>query len=251
LSRLTKFFLGIILITVAAACSSTVDTSKFSAEEHYNYALKLYNDTDYELALQEFQNFLLQYPGSTFNDDAQYYLGMTYFKRKQYLLGAYEFSKLIKNIAASPFVPDAQFLLAESYYMLAPSYQLDQAYTKKAIEEYQAFIDFFPSNARVEEAEKKIVELNERLARKDYESAVIYEKMEYTKAAIKYYGSIADTYHDTKYGPVALYKKIILEEQKSMTGEALSDIAVFQSRYPQDSNITEIQNLEAKLSVKK
>jgi len=251
LSRLIKFFLGLIIIVVVAGCASTVDTSKFSAEEHYNYALKLYNEEDYELALQEFQNFLLQYPGSTFNDDAQYYLGMTYYKRKQYLLGAYEFSKLIRNIAASPFVPEAQFMLAESYYLLAPVYQLDQAYTKKSIEEYQAFIDFFPSNTRVEEAEKKIAELNERLAQKEYESAVIYERMEYEKAAIKYFGSIADTYHDTKYGPLALYRKILLEDKKLMTGEALSDIAVFLSRYPQDSNAKEIQDVEAKLSVKK
>ena len=241
---------GIVLIVLFAGCSSLQDTSSFTAEEHYNYALKLYNEEDYEPALQEFQNFLLQYPGSTFNDDAQYYLGMTYFKREQYLLGAYEFSKLIKNIAASPYVPDAQFMLAESYYLLSPSYQLDQAYTKKAIEEFQAFIDFFPSNPKVEEAERKIKELNEKLAEKDYMAAYIYEKMEYEKAAIKYYGQVADTYHDTKYGPLALYNKIMLEERKSMKGEALGDIAVFLTRYPQDSNSKQLQELETQLSKK-
>jgi outer membrane protein assembly factor BamD len=251
LSKLTKFFIGFFIVVLVAGCSSSVDTTGFTAEEYYNYAINLYNDEDYEPALAEFQNFLLQFPGSTFNDDAQYYLGMTYYKRKQYLLGAYEFSKLVRNIAASPFVPDAQFMLAESYYKLAPVYQLDQAYTKKAIEEYQAFIDFFPANPKVEDAEKKIAELNERLARKDYESAVIYEKMEYEKAAIKYFGNIADTYHDTKYGPLALYRKILLEDKKLMTGEALNDIAVFMARYPQDSDAKEMQEIETKLSAKK
>jgi outer membrane protein assembly factor BamD len=245
-----NYSLGLILVILLAGCSSSLDTSSFTAEEHYNYALKLYNEEDYEQALQEFQNFILQYPGSTFNDDAQYYLGMTYYKREQYLLAAYEFSKLIKNIAASPFVPDAQFMLAESYYNLSPVYQLDQAYTKKAIEEYQAFIDFFPANPKVEEAERKINELNEKLAEKEYKAAYIYEKMEYQNAAIKYYGLVADTYHDTKYGPLALYNKIMLEEKKMMTGETLNDIAVFISRYPNDSNAKKLQDLELQLSKK-
>ncbi len=109
----TKNLLYVLIAVLIVGCSSSKDTSKFSPEEHFNYALKLYNEGDYEPALQEFQNFVLQYSGSAYNDDAQYYLAMTYFQRKQYLLGAYEFSKLIRNISASPFVPDAQCMLAE------------------------------------------------------------------------------------------------------------------------------------------
>lgn len=232
-------------------CSGSVDTSKMNAEEYYNYILKLYNDGDYELAVADFQNFLLQYSGSAFNDDAQYYLAMTYYNRDQYLLAAYEFSKLIRNIPASPFVPEAQYMLAESYFQLSPPYQLDQAYTKKAIEEFQAFIDFFPANAKVAEAEQKIKFLTEKLAEKDYMGAVIYEKMEYERAAIKYYATVADTYHDTKYAPISLYKKIMLEVKKGMNNEALADISLFLNRYPADSNSGELKELETKLSVTK
>ena len=239
---------SLILLLSIIGCSRLKDTSKFSAEEYYNYVYELYNDKEYELAVSEFQNFLLQYSGSAFNDDAQFYLGMTYYKRGQYLLGAYEFSKLIRNIPASPFVPEAQFMLAESYYQLSPPYQLDQAYTKKAIEEFQAFIDFFPSNAKVGEAENKIKELTDKLAEKDYMSAVIYEKMEYEKAAIKSYSAVAETYHDTKFAPVSLYKKILIEAKKGMKNEALADINIFLNRYPSDSNANEIKDLESKLS---
>ncbi len=103
---------ALFLIVIAAACTSSVDTSQFNSEEYFNYAMQLYNEEDYELALMQFQNILLQFPGSPVNDDSQYYLGMTYFKREQFLLAAYEFSKLIRNIPASPFVPDSQFMLA-------------------------------------------------------------------------------------------------------------------------------------------
>ncbi|MEW6195775.1 MAG: outer membrane protein assembly factor BamD [Bacteroidota bacterium] len=237
--------LGALLIS---ACSSSVDTSKFNADEYFTYAMGLYNDEDYEIAVNEFQNITLQFPGSAVNDDSQFYLGMTYFKREQFLLAAYEFSKLIRNTPASPFVPEAQFMLGESYYQLSPPYQLDQAYTKKAIEEFQAFIDFFPSSNKVEEAENKIKELNEKLAEKDYQSAVIYEKMEYERAAIKYFAQVFETYHDTKFAPLALYNKIKIELRKEMKNEALADISAFLSRYPDDPNAKEMQQIEQSLS---
>lgn len=209
--------------------------------------MNLYNEEEYETAVQEFQNFLLQYSGSAYNDDAQFYFAMTYFKRGQYLLAAYEFSKLIRNIPASPFVPEAQFMLAESYYQLAPPYQLDQAYTKKAIEEFQVFIDFFPADKKVADAESKIKELTERLAEKEYQSGLIYEKMEYEKAAIKYYAYVADTYHDTKFAPISLYRKIQLEIKKGMNAEAITDINTYLNRYPNDERVNDVKQLEAKL----
>lgn len=246
-----KILLYLLLGAFIVGCSSSMDTTKFTPEEHFNYAMKLYNEGDYQPALQEFQNFVLQFSGSAFSDDAQYYLAMTYYQRKQYLLAAYEFSKLIKNISASPFVPDAQFMLAECYYQLSPAYQLDQSYTKKAIEEFQAFIDFFPSNKKVEEAEKKIKEMNDKLAEKEYRSAVIYEKMSYEIAAMKYYNYVVDTYHDTQYAPMALYNKIKIEVKKNLNNEALSDIGLFLSRYPNDVNAKELQGIETSLSGKK
>lgn len=247
LNRYIKSLAIFVIVFTFAGCSSSVDTSQFTPEEYFNYVMKLYNDEDYELAVNEFQNIIIQYPASSVSDDAQFYLGMTYYKRAQFLLAAYEFSKLINNIPASPFVPESQYMLAESYYQLSPPYQLEQSYTKKAIEEFQAFIDFFPSNAKVEEAETKIKELNNKLAEKEYNSALIYQKMEYEYAAMKYYSFVTDTYHDTKYAPLALYNKIKIELKKGLNNDALSDISIFLSRYPNDTNAKELQEIESGL----
>jgi outer membrane protein assembly factor BamD len=232
------------LIFLVSACSSSRDTTTMTAEEHYEYVMEYYNDEDYEESVKELQTLLLQYPGSVITDDAQYYLGMSYFNRDQFLLAAYEFSKLIRDIPASTFVPDAQFKLADSYYQLSPPYQLDQAYTKKAIEEFQAYIDFFPTSPSVDEAEQKIKELNEKLAEKDYRAAFIYEKMEYNRAALQYYTQVVETYHDTKFAPMALYKKIMLENKRAQYTDALKDIRDFLSRYPDDQRAEELTDLQ-------
>lgn len=237
----------LLIVIIVYGCSGAPDTSVLSPEEHFNYVMELYNDEDYDEAVNEFQTLLLQYPGSTINDDAQYYLGMTYFKREQFLLAAYEFSKLIRDIPASPFVAEAQYMLAESYYQLSPPFPLDQAYTKKAIDEFQAFIEFFPTNPKIEEAEQKIDELNNKLAEKDYRSAVIYEKMGYNKAAIEYYDKVVDTYHDTEFAPMALYNKIQLEIKRDQTADALRDISEFLSRYPDDPRAQDVAQLQDNL----
>ena len=123
------------------------------------YAVTLYEQEDYEEAIKEFEAIILQYPGSSIIDDAQYYLAMTRFQRKEYILAAYQFSKLIKGMPSSEFLADAQYMLADCYYELSPDFTLDQQYSKKAVEEFQVFIDFFPLNEKVAQADAKIKEL--------------------------------------------------------------------------------------------
>ncbi len=244
-------YAALILITFMWACSGGKDTGSMSPEEHLQYAMSLYNDEDYEQAIKEFQSIILQYAGNPVNDDAQFYLGMTYFKQEQFLLAAYEFSKLIRDIPASPLVPEAQFMLADSYYELSPPYPLEQSYTKKAIDEFQAFIDYFPLDKRVEEAERKINELNEKLAEKEYNAGVIYEKMEYYNAAIIYYERVFEAYHDSKFAPVALYRKIKLLIDKDRKSEALKDIATFLAKYSDSEYVEEVKKLQNEIIASK
>lgn len=228
-------------------CSSSQDLSDLTPEERLQNAIKFYEDEDGEDAVREFEAILLQYPGSSIIDDAQYYLGLTRFQRTEYIIAAYEFSKLIKNIPTSPFVPDGQFMLAECYFELSPNFNLDQSYTKKAIQEYQAFIDFFPLNEKVHDAELKIKELNEKLAEKDLSIANIYEKLSYYNASIQYYEYVVETYHDTEYAPQALFSKIKLLIDREREGEALADIKKFLLLYPDDEKADQVKALQESL----
>jgi outer membrane protein assembly factor BamD len=228
-------------------CSSSIDTTNLGAQERLDYAIRLFNEEDFELAIPEFQAIILQFPGNAVVDDAQYYLAMCRFQRGELVLAAFEFSKLIKNMTASEFVPQAQFMLAESYYQLSPNFSLDQKYTKKAIEEYQAFLDFFPANPNVAEAEKKIKELNTKLAQKEYNAAVIYEKLEFFTAASKYYDNVVEVYHDTPFAPMALYNKINILRSRDKNVDALNEVSKFLQRYPNNERSKEMESLKSSL----
>jgi len=244
------FSISSAILLLIWGCSSTRDLSDLNPEERLAGAIRLFEDEDFEDAATASEAFLLQYPGSSIVDDAQYYLGKCKFEREEYILSAFEFSKLIKNMPASEFISNAQFMLAESYYELSPDYTLDQKYSRKAIEEYQAFIDFFPLNQNVAEAERKMSELNDKLARKEYSIAVIYEKMDYYTASLKYYDAVVEIYHDTQYAPLALYSKIKLLMDREREDEALKEMRKFITMYPEDQNFNEIESLKNSLEAK-
>jgi outer membrane protein assembly factor BamD len=244
-----KKVFGIILLAILIfGCSGSQETSMMNADEHLEYAMEMYNDGDYQFSIREFQSIILQFPGNTVNDDAQYYLAMSYFNDDQYLLAGYEFSKLIRDIKGSEFVSMSQFMLAESYYQLSPPYPLEQSYTKKAIEEFQAFIDFFPIDDKGKEAERKIQELNMKLAQKLFESAQIYEKMGYFNASLEYYTKVYEIYHDTEYAPISFHRKITILLEKEQFAIAVENMKLFLNKYPETEFTAEIQNLYDEMS---
>jgi len=242
----TLIFLPFLLLFIVG-CASTIDTANMTSEQRFKYAMDFYNDEEYDKAIQEFDAVMLQFPGNEIIDDAQFYLAKSRLARTEYILAASEFSRLIRNMPASSFVPEAQYNLAECYYKLSPPYPLDQRYTKKGIEEYQAYIDFFPTDPKVPEAEAKIKELNDKLAHKAYNAAVIYEKMDYDKAAVAYYDNVEAIYHDTQYAPMASFKKINVLTGLKKNEAALKEIESFLIKYPQDENYLKVEELKTKL----
>ena len=102
----------------------------------------------------------------------------------------------------------------------------------------------------MKEAEDKIKEMNNKLAKKDYQIAHIYEKLDYNKAALIYFDILLDTYHDTKFAPMAMYDKIVLLVDRKKDSEALQEIDKFISTYPNNEKIADVKKLKNSLESK-
>ncbi len=248
--KILQFTLLFALLITLISCSGSQDITGLSADEKFKIAKAKFDDEDYEDALIDLQAILLQYAGTAIIDDAQFYLGMCHFKKNEFIRSAFEFSKLIRDYPASDYVKDAQYMLAESYYELSPHYSLDQRFTKKAIEEYQAYIDFFPTDQRVPSIEKKISELNDKLAEKIFHSAVQYTKQNNTKSAIIYYDLLLEKYPDSRFAELSSYNKINLLTSKSRNEEALEEAKKFLIKYPNSQLRNEIDIIVKNLSNK-
>lgn len=214
------------------SCSTKEVAAGLSAEERFQRAKSLFDEEEYLEAIQEFNVITLQHPGSAVAAEAQYHLAEARFRRKEYLLAAYEFQTLRRNMPASARVPEAMYKVGLCYYYLAPKSRLDQEHTKRAIDELQAFVEYYPNSQYVADATEKIRELTSRLAKKDFDTAELYAKMDYTRSAIYYYNIVIEKYHDTEYAPLAYIAKTELLMAKGKYREAKAQITRFIEKYP-------------------
>jgi outer membrane protein assembly factor BamD len=194
-------------------------------------------------AIDAFKVITLQYQGSRFADAAQFYMGECRFLREEYVLAAYEYDLLIKNMPMSKYVLTARFKKGTCYNELSPRSYLDQEYTKKAIDAYQAFLEYHPNDSLAVQADARIRELTHKLAKKDFENGVIYMKMEYYKAAIYYFDLILDKYYETEYAEPAMFKKIQSLYFRRKYSDATKELDNFVKKYPASSFLADVPKL--------
>lgn len=232
LNSIFILFSFVTLSTIIAGCGSNEATKQLSAEERYELGMKAFKDEDYLAAIEEFKIVSLQYQGSKVADSAQFYMAECRYLREEYILAAFEYDILLRTMPSSSLVSRARFRRATCFYELSPKSILDQNYSRKAIDEYQAFLEYHPTDTLVSLAEQRINELNTKLAEKDFENGMTYMHMEYYKAASYYFDVVLDKYHDTQYAEPALLKKAEALTNRKKYAEAKETLEKFREKYP-------------------
>ena len=218
-----------------ASCTSTQEIEVQGAGQTFHEGIDLLNQKKYERAMAEFNIVVKQYPASAYADSAQFYLADTYYLTEQYLTAAFEFSNVYRNYPSSKLAPESRFRIAQCYAAQSPRVQLDQDDTRKAIDAFQSFIDYYPASPLVSKAEQEITNLRNKLALKNLEIAQLYTTMGYYKAAIVYYDVILDEYHDSDVADKASIGKVKVLIKRHKDAEARSALAKFFASFPQSS----------------
>ncbi|HTY39154.1 MAG TPA: outer membrane protein assembly factor BamD [Bacteroidota bacterium] len=227
--------IAVICILVIGGCATTQETEQLSVEKRFEHAQSLFKDGNFLDAYEDFRIVTLQYQGSKFADEAQFDMGECRFRREEYVLAAYEYDVLVRTMPTSKYVPRARYQRAMCYYNLSPASYLDQTYTQQAVDEFQSFIEYHPTDSLVTQAEAKISELNNKIAQKEYENGITYIHMEYYKAAIVSFDHVLEKYHDTPYAEQAQYKKAEVMLKRNKITEAKAEIEKFLMKYPNSS----------------
>ncbi len=232
---------------VIAGCATTQEVEQLSAEKRFEHGKTLFKDGNFLDAYEDFRIVTLQYQGSTFADEAQYDMGECRFRREEYILAAYEYDVLVRTTPTSKFVPKARFERAMCYYNLSPVSYLDQTYSRQAVDEFQSFIEYHPTDSLVTLAEAKISEINTKLAKKEYDNGVTYIHMEYYKAALASFDHVLEKYHDSPYAEQAQYKKAEVLLTRNKVNDAKAEIEKFLTKYPNSSMKTDALALQKEI----
>ncbi|MBN2439038.1 MAG: tol-pal system protein YbgF [Deltaproteobacteria bacterium] len=135
----------------AAPAKETAGKGRTDKESVYAAAYELFKEAKYEKSREAFENFLKQYPGTEFSDNAQFWIGECYYFEKKYEKAIIEYDKVTKNFPGGNKVPYALLKQGLSFLKLG-----DKASGKLLL---QQVTKDYPNTSQARIARAKLLEI--------------------------------------------------------------------------------------------
>jgi outer membrane protein assembly factor BamD len=190
-----KYFSFILFILIG--CSSSLPDESIPLADHLKIGMDLLDQEKFVKAQDEFKFILSRGTGTDYGDDAQFFLAESYFLNQEYILSIQEYENLTRKMAFSPYFEKSRFRICEAYRIESPNYYNDQSYTEKALERYREFLDDFPESEHSQIVTESMDVLRNKLAKKIFETGVLYMKMDEFEPARMSFSAVIDQYYDT------------------------------------------------------
>ena len=247
------FILSIVLVLAAfMSCGSHNRVLKSTDNEYkYSVAMTYYQQKDYDRALQLFDILQSAFRGKPQAEEIAYYTADCYYNMNDYEIASHYFKRFAVNF---PFADKTEFALFRSaccYYLESPNVSLDQTDSYTAISEFQSFVDLYPKSIYVDSANQLIDTLRYKIAEKDFNTCMLYYKMEEYQAAITSFESFLKenpaTHHREdiiKYMVLTYNKyaeKSVAEKQRERYELALEKYNTLVYVFPESKYIAELE----------
>ncbi len=116
--------------------------------ELYSQAYADYARGNYDLAIQEYREYLRDYPNTDLSDNAQYWIGECYYSKGRYNEALAAWDDLMRDYPASDKLPDARYKKAMTLERLGRR--------REALVEYRNVVDRYPNSDAGKKAREKL-----------------------------------------------------------------------------------------------
>jgi len=224
----------------------------------FEFAKRAFEEKKYVQAATLLNDCITVFKGSDKAEESLYLLAMSHYENKDYATASVYFNTYYSRYPKGKYAEAARFFSGYGYYLDSPEPQLDQSGTIKAIEELQAFLDFFPRSEKVSIAQNAIFELQDKLTLKQLQNAQLYYNLgnymgnNYESAVIVARNAVKD-YPYSKYKEElellilkARYQEAAnsIEERKAERfRDVIDEYYSFINNYPDSKNREEADNI--------
>lgn len=220
-----------ILVLVGSACGpKTPPITQLTATQLWERGIEAYNDADWDDAILYFDRFALVGGTDPRVNQARYYVAQAHFERGEYVTAAGDFARLATDLGQSELADDARFRACRAYEELSPGPQLDQEYTRAAIDHCGALIQYFPDSEYAGPAGEIVDRMWSKMAEKVYLSGDWYQRRRAYDSAIVYFDAVVEQYPDTRWAAEALARLVAIygilewdDEREEARARLLSD----------------------------
>jgi outer membrane protein assembly factor BamD len=141
-------------------------------------------------------------------EDLNWMNAQAFYGMKDYMSAGAYFKSYADQYGYGRYIEEAYFLSAMCDYQMSPRAELDQEYSRTAIEGFNFYLTRYPSSPRADECRTLIKELQDKLVEKSYLSARLYHDMtEYRSAIVALTNSLKE-FADSKYREEMMYLKL-------------------------------------------
>lgn len=228
------------------------------ADYRLDFAKRAFEQKKYTQAATVLEDIVTQFKGSEKAEDSLYLLALSNYENKDYETAGSFFKTYYTRFPKGKYTELARYYAGYGYYLDSPEPQLDQSGTINAIQELQAFLDYFPKSDKVANDQNAIFELQDKLTLKQLENAQLYYNLgtymgnNYESAVIVARNAIKD-YPYSKYKEdlellilKARYQEAresIDEKKPDRFREVIDEYYSYINNYPDTPNREEADNI--------
>jgi outer membrane protein assembly factor BamD len=243
------------LILLMGSCKSEFEKVRASGDTDliYKKAFDYYDQGEYLRAQALFELIIPAYRGRPELEKVYFTYAYSYYELAKYVLANYYFNNFSSTFPTSPLREEADFMAAYSNYQLSPTFRLDQTYTTKAIDEFQTFVNTYPTSERVQECNRLIDEMRLKLEKKSFEEGLLYYNLKQYQAATVTFENLLKDFPETnnaeqvRYliakGAYELAENSIFSRQEERYKKAVSYAQDFLEKFKESKDFKEIKSI--------
>ena len=202
-------------------------------EGEFEAAYDFYQREKYTTAIERFKQIIYKYPGSDRVEEARYFLADSYFNSRDYQLATDEFERLNREFPQGRYAEISMFKAALAYDKMSRRSERDQTETIKAFETLELMLAKYPNTSYADTAKVHIRHFKDRLAEKEFNTALFYLKRKHYDSAIIYLKSVLDTYPESKIMPATLYYLYLASDKMGYPDDANDARSWLCTEYPE------------------
>jgi outer membrane protein assembly factor BamD len=233
--------LAVFALLIGAACFQSFNIRRYTTStELFTVGLAELEKENWSNAIEAFEKLTFDLPArDTLLPRAQWYLGVARRENDERLMAAQAFIRIVDQFPEDTLADDALWLSGVSYREMWRRPSLDPQYGILAEGQLRLLQGLFPDSKYNDSATVMLAELEEWMARKDFETGMHYVRRRAYDSGIIYLRDVVSNYPNTNYARRAMLElvKIYRLPVINYQDDAEEVCAALRAGFPADADV--------------
>ncbi|MBP5344186.1 MAG: outer membrane protein assembly factor BamD [Alphaproteobacteria bacterium] len=203
-----KRLLVVLMAGMLVACASAKESAEIemTPEAQYLKGYHAFQEKDFDVAIEAFDAVEQNFPYSEWAERAQIMMAYAQYKQNKYPDALLTLDRFIQLHPGNKNTPYALYLKGLCYFEQMSDVTREQEMTANAEQSFHELIARYPASIYRNDAEAKLVSIQNHLAGKEMEIGRYYQKRADFTAAMNRFQQVLKNYPDSNQMPEAYYR---------------------------------------------